>query len=510
MATLTEALINAGLSSAQANVIAARFSNSPPSTQAFQEALILAGVDAEAAVLLAANIGAVLPEGAVGAASFDSQGQLLNQSGEVVLTGAEIAGAKAVGKKYGNPGGFTIGAIGNSIAAFYGENAGLAAGSFQATSTGAWAAAATCGLYRVDLPSVYGYGGQNSQYIASQISTWVNFADETFLHLYENDITGGLTLQQIEQYTDQIINALLGKTKVKLCSCLPNTSFTTTAHRDKFNAVNAMAFRKARQYGLKYINVSDLWVDTAVGNGIPSAIAGYVDTVHPRVGAAQLLAYQVLAPSLDFYSASFFNSFGSQGTGKQNMLPNSWFSATQAASGANITGTVPALWEANIYLPSGSTGSLTCSMRQRSDRVSAQNWCDLRYQSDKGSFGDFALQIGNYSWTTGDFVAGDVVECLVDFEVTGTPIGLQSIDLRVNFPSAAKTLQSAWGGYVNAQNPCPWAAPKGTIRTQRYVLTQADITAGYLNAYCKCIAISALTPVDATVGFANPRIIKVA
>jgi hypothetical protein len=85
VATLTEALINAGLSSAQANVIAARFSDSPPSTQAFQEALILAGVDAEAAVLLAANIGAVLPEGAVGAASYDAQGRLLNPSGGAAL-----------------------------------------------------------------------------------------------------------------------------------------------------------------------------------------------------------------------------------------------------------------------------------------------------------------------------------------------------------------------------------------------------------------------------------------
>lgn len=173
MATLTEALINAGLSSAQANVIAARFSNSPPSTQAFQEALILAGVDAEAAVLLAANIGAVLPEGAVGAASFDSQGQLLNQSGEVVLTGAEVAGAKAVAADYVYAGASRVRAkriprvavFGNSLARNqYTPQAagGLVGATRQVTLFGAWAAwaaALTDGACAFDVYASEGYSG---------------------------------------------------------------------------------------------------------------------------------------------------------------------------------------------------------------------------------------------------------------------------------------------------------------------------------------------------------------
>ena len=59
MATLTEALINAGLSSAQANVIADKLNGGSTSTEQFIEALILAGVDAEAAQLLATNISAI-------------------------------------------------------------------------------------------------------------------------------------------------------------------------------------------------------------------------------------------------------------------------------------------------------------------------------------------------------------------------------------------------------------------------------------------------------------------
>lgn len=433
-----------------------------------------------------------------------------NADGSQFWTQSQADGLQALVSRDGKYCTYTIGAIGNSIAAFYGLNIALAPLSYQATSLGLWAAAATCGLYRVNEAAVYGYGGQNSEYIAGQISTWTTFPDEMFVHLYENDITGSLTLAQIEGFTDQVLRALAGRTRVKLCSCLPNTSYTTTAHRDRFNAVNAMAQRKARQYGVQFVNVSDLWVDTAVGNGIPSAMTGYVDTVHPRVGAAQALAYQVLAPALDYYSTSFMRSLGAQGTGKQSMLPNGWFSATTAASGTNISGTVPTGWAANIYLPGGSTGSLTCSMRQRSDRISAQNWCDLRYQSDKANSGDFAIQAPNYFWTTGDFVAGDVVECLVDFEITGTPTGLQCIDMRVSFPGAASTMQSCWTGYAGAQTASPWAAARGTLRTQRYTLTAADISAGYLSVYLKGLAITASTAVDATVGWANPRIVKVA
>ena len=405
----------------------------------------------------------------------------------------------------------TIGAVGNSIAALYGPGpAGLAPQSLQSTSTGLWAAAATCGRYRVDYSAVYGYGGQTSTYIASQAPTWANFAAETFLHLYENDPQNGVTLAQADAATETVIQALLGKTIIKICTCLPNLSFTTTAMRDTFNAINAMAARKAEKYGIKLVNVSDYHMDISAG-GLPKPLPAWVDvSVHPSIGLAQALAYNVLAPSLEHYSASFLQGAAGQHTGKQSMVPNGWFAATSAASGANISGTVPAGWSANIYLPGGSTGSLTCSMRQRSDRVSAQQWCDLRYQSSAGSGGDFALQATNYYFTAGDFAAGDVVEAAADFEITGTPVGLQNLSVRMQHASAPAIYDSNWSGYVAATIPAPWGAARGTLRTQRYTLTAADISAGYLSIYLKGYAISAATPVDCTVGWANPRIVKVA
>lgn len=91
MTTLTEALINAGLPSAQASVIAEALSGGSTSTQKFIEALILSGVDAEAAQLLATNIGGGggLPSGAVSSLGLDAQNRLVGPTG--VLLDVEAA-----------------------------------------------------------------------------------------------------------------------------------------------------------------------------------------------------------------------------------------------------------------------------------------------------------------------------------------------------------------------------------------------------------------------------------
>lgn len=465
--------------------------------------------------------------GAVGALASDDAGGVIEPDGDVPTLGGEVtlpamqtafnagtAQQKAAFQSsvsMAREGGLTIGAVGNSIAAYSGLGpAGLAPESFQATGMLPWLVAATCGRYRIRPEAIYGYSGQNSDYIAAAIPTWVNFADETFLHLWENDIVSALTKTQIETYAHQIMVALKGRTRAIICTCLPSLSYTTTAHRDKFNFVNMLAYRLGEQYGAPVVNVSDYYLNPT-GAGIPSAISTWVDAgVHPRIGGAQVFAYGPMLDALRYPTKSFFLGGTAQGTGTQSAVPNGFFNLTQAASGTNISGTVPQSWPAQAFFPAGSAGSLTCSMRQRADRVSPQQWCDLRYVSDKGSSGDCGIQATNYFWTAGDFAAGDVVEFMADFEVTGTPIGLQNIDIQAGYLSAARSHRATWMGYGNAQAASPvWAAPRGTLRTMRYTMTASDITNRYLSVYLKLYAISAATPVDFTVGFANPRIVKV-
>lgn len=93
MGALAQQLALAGLSNAVAGVIEnALGASSSVTGQQLSEALVQAGLDNEAADVLAARILA-LPNGAVSSAGLDAQGGIVGPSG-VVLTGAEVAGLR--------------------------------------------------------------------------------------------------------------------------------------------------------------------------------------------------------------------------------------------------------------------------------------------------------------------------------------------------------------------------------------------------------------------------------
>lgn len=194
---------------------------------------------------------------------------------------------------------------------------------------------------RTDKYGTYGYSGQTLDTINSDIATeWIapiNAAGVVpelviGLALLENDIASGASVATMQTRLNtwiSTVQAAWPSAKILLCTPRPSFSYNTGAMVTAYQLMRSYTLGKATYPSILVANLSDYEDPANPGKPLP----GYTDvSVHPTQRGAMVNARRI---------AASLRTLGRAQKAYSTTAANQFLTGSSAASGTNVTGTVP-------------------------------------------------------------------------------------------------------------------------------------------------------------------------
>lgn len=202
--------------------------------------------------------------------------------------------------------------------------------------------------HRFNIAGIFGYPGQVTSYIYSQISNVVNSgADICFILSGANDILGSATVQEVTDTYDAMISTLksAGIYPVFL-SVFPRNDGTSTQNERAASFTNHLK-TLATQGEIGFVDAATVMqVDDSTIN-----VSRSYDGVHTNL----LGGYWIGKAVANWLDANFPASVNPVQFGGVNNLVNPYFAGTGGTIGTGVTGTAPDSWTVSTTNPGTET-----------------------------------------------------------------------------------------------------------------------------------------------------------
>lgn len=249
------------------------------------------------------------------------------------------------------------------------------------------------------------------------------------------------------------------------------------AKNQKIAAFNAACDQLAPSYGVRRVNLYEVFVDPANANGYPLSNLLF-DGLHPSVKGGYLGgyrlwnsissmfgAYQLASSPIDGYTAGTLNDVWAE-----NALFSGTAGTKNAQGGTGVTGTVADGWDVSI--PTGGAASAVCSLVADPDGYGQAQQIAITGAAAADRIELRRIAIANGPVTLDSLISGEIV-CRV---VSGTNVGavvpwcLVQVDATNNF---------IYGGN-GANSPTPYLTGNTPADNRPYLLRTPKVNANNL------------------------------